>query len=118
MMKLIDRTLAVLLLLGAGVGHTAGSIMGYHQRPMVLLWSLSASVLGVLIALLNLLRTYRAGDRALAWLALAGCIAWLAISVTFGELLGRPFDPRVLTFVVLTCGLGYFSMRAAVSAAA
>jgi hypothetical protein len=115
MQTVIDRTLAILLLLGAGVGHTAGSILGYHDRPMVLLWSLSASVLGVMVGLINLLRSYRRADRPLAWLALGGNLAWLAISIAFGEILGRFFDPRVLTFVVLTCALGYFSLRGALS---
>src|SRR5215469_7525565 len=59
MLKYLDRTLAVLLALGAGVGHTLGSLAAYAHEPTTLLWSLNTSVLGVLLGTLHLLRSFR-----------------------------------------------------------
>jgi hypothetical protein len=103
-MRMFDRVLAVLLMLGA-VGHTLGSVGFYAGQPVALLWALCASLCIVLIGCMNLLRTWRPGDRALAWLAIAGALAWMVVSVVFGVLIGRIFDPRVVLFVLICTGL-------------
>lgn len=118
MRKVIDRTLAVLLIVGAGGGHVAGSIMAYHDRPVILLWALSAGALGVLIGALNLLRAGRPDDRSLAWLTVGATACWLATSVAFGILIGNPLDPRVVGFVAIAGGLMYFGLAALASARA
>ena len=110
MAKNIDRFFAVLLLIGAG-GHTFGSFAGYSHQPIVLLWALCASVLAVLLGVINLLRTYRSGDHALAWIAAAGNSSWLVITIVFGILIAKPFDPRVVGFVVIALALIAFSLK-------
>jgi hypothetical protein len=111
--KYLDRTLAVLLLLGA-VGHTLGSIKIYGGQPMVLLWALSASVLCVLLGAINLLRVNRPRDTALAWICAAGMVAWLACTLTFGHLIGSFLDPRIVIFSLISLGLIFFSVRTAI----
>jgi uncharacterized membrane protein YfcA len=110
MRKIADRSLAVLLIMGAGGGHVAGSIMAYHERPLVLLWALCAGALGVLIGALNLLRAGRPDDRSVAWLTVCATACWLVISVAFGILIGNPLDPRVIGFVAIAGGLMYFGL--------
>jgi hypothetical protein len=100
----LDRTLAVLLVLGAA-GHTLGSIKAYSQQPIVLLWALCASLYTVLLGVVNLLRTARPADRALAWVAVVASACWIPVSIAFGVLIGQPFDPRVVVFVLICSGL-------------
>jgi hypothetical protein len=113
--KNIDRTLAVLLLLGA-VGHTLGSFKTYGGQPMVLLWALCASVLVVLLGAINLLRVSRPRDATLAWICVGGMICWLACTLTFGHLIGNLLDFRIVIFAVLATGLILFGLRSAVRA--
>ena len=112
-MKNLDRTLAVLLMLGA-VGHTLGAIKTYGSEPMVLLWALSASMLCVLLGAMNLLRVNRPLDAALAWVCAGGMVAWLACTLTFGHLIGNFLDPRAVIFSLISLGLIFFSVRTAV----
>jgi hypothetical protein len=111
--KNLDRTLAILLLLGA-VGHTLGSFKTYGGQPMVLLWALCASVLVVLLGAINLLRVSRPGDAALAWICVGAMICWLACTLTFGHLIGNLLDFRIVIFAVLSTGLILFGVRSAV----
>jgi hypothetical protein len=110
MLKYLDRTLAVLLLLG-GMGHTLGSFKVYASDPMTLLWALCASLFITLLAVLNFLRSYRHGDRALAWITGFGNGCWIAVSVVFGVLIGNSLDPRAVVFVLISAGLLAFSVR-------
>jgi hypothetical protein len=111
--RIVDRSLAVLLIVVAGGGHTAGAIATYHDQPIALLSALGMSVLAILIGALNLLRTNRPNDRALAWLAVGATSAWFIISVIFGLLIGNLLDPRVIGFVFITAGLIYFGLTTA-----
>ncbi len=115
MLKIVDRALGVLLILGAG-GHTYGSISSYGRQPLTLLWALSASLFILLLGAVHLLRTARRGDRALAWIAVAGTVCQLMASVIFGQLIGAPADPRVIGFVVICSGLIVFGLRDALGA--
>jgi hypothetical protein len=112
MSRITDRTLAILLLLGA-VGHTLGSIKFYAQEPLTMLWALCASLFVVLLAAVNLLRTNRPADRTLAWITSAGTLCWLIAAIVFGMLLGKPLDPRVVYFVLVCAGLIVFGLRTA-----
>ena len=114
MLKNIDRIAAVLLILRRRRTY-AGLVAAYGKQPIVLLWSLCASVLVVLLGALNLLRSYRPGDPMLAWLTAAGTTCWLAASIAFGVLIGKPLDPRVLVFAVLSAVLILFSLKTAAS---
>jgi hypothetical protein len=111
--KNVDRTLAILLMLGA-VGHTLGSFKTYGGQPVVLLWALCASVLVVLLGAINLLRVNRPRDAALAWICVGGMVCWLACTLTFGDLLGNFLDFRIMIFAVICIGLIFFGMRTAV----
>jgi len=112
----IDRALGVLLMLGC-VGHSLGSIKSYSTQPMPLLWALCASVLVALLGSMNLLRSYRPADRALAWLTCAGTFCWLVAAVVFGNLIGNVLDLRVIVFTLLCIGLIGFGLRTALNPA-
>ena len=64
-MKYIDRGLSVLLIVGAAL-HTLGVLKFYRGQPHPLFWALCETLLVLLLAAINLLRTYRPGDRGLA----------------------------------------------------
>jgi len=110
MLKNLDRALAVLLSLGA-IGHTFGSIVAFRNQPVTLLWALCASLLIALVGGINLLRTWRPSDYALAWLSAVGALSWLVVSVAFGIIIGNLLDPRVIPFAVMSTGLLLFSME-------
>jgi hypothetical protein len=107
--KWIDRGLSCLLILG-GIGHTFG-VIGFYKDPHTLFWALTASVLIFLLAAVNLLRSWRPGDRALAILAACASAAYLIITLRFGQLIGNLADPRVILFGVLSLGLLGFGLR-------
>ena len=113
MLKFVDRTFAVMLVLGAEVGHTFGSIKSYGAEPMVLLWALNASAFGVLLGALHILRSYRANDRPLAWLLAVGTGAFALSTLRFGQLLGNLADVRVLIFTLISAVLIVLSLRTA-----
>jgi hypothetical protein len=113
--KVADRTVAILLMLGA-VGHTLGSFKVYGAQPIVLLWSLCASVLCVLLGAINLLRVNRPDDTALAWICAAGVFCWLVATITFGRLIGNLLDFRIVVFSVLSILLVLFAVRTAAKA--
>ena len=109
-MKILDRILSCLLILG-GIGHMLGSLHGYKNDQMTLLWSLCASLFVFLFAALSLIRAGRPNDTPLAWLCLVAGLGWIAASLRFGVLIGNLFDPRPLIFGVLTLGLCAFCVR-------
>jgi hypothetical protein len=112
-LKILDRVLGSLLILG-GIGHTAGSLRFYHADPMMLLWSLCASLFVFLLAALNLIRAGRPQDTTLAWLCLVAGFCWILVSFRFGVLIGNVFDFRPLIFIVLTVGLCALCVRSLV----
>src|SRR5689334_11112624 len=111
-MRWIDRGLSVLLILG-GVGHTLG-VLDFYKEPHTLFWSLTASELVFLIAVINLLRSWRAGDRALAAICAAASAAYFVFTLRFGQIVGNLLDFRVILFGALTLGLTLFSLRDAI----
>ncbi len=113
MLRIFDRVMAVFLALGA-VGHTLGSIKAFGDQPAQLLWALCASALIILVGAVNLLRTLRHGDRALAWLAAFGSLSWLVASMAFGVVINNLVDLRVVIFALLSGGLLAASVRDAV----
>ena len=110
MLRVLDKTLAVLLALGA-VGHTLGSFKAFHDQPAVLLWALCASVLIVVVGAINLLRASRRGDRPLAGIAAFGALSWFVACLAFGMIIENVLDVRVLVFGLLSAGLFVFSLR-------
>jgi hypothetical protein len=113
-MKIVDRILAVILILG-GIGHGFGSYLGYKHEPVTMLWALNASALAFLVAALNLLRSARVSDRPLAWIAFAGSLAGAGFALAFGALIGNVFDFRPLTHAIADLGLAAFSLKAALT---
>ena len=111
-MRWVDRTLSVLLIL-SGIAHTYG-VANFFRDPQTLFWSLTATILIFLIAAVNLLRTWRVGDRALAGIAAGASIAYFVATLRFGQIIGDMTDFRVILFGVLTLGLALFSLRDAV----
>ncbi len=98
------------MLLG-GIGHGIGSYKAYGNDHMVLLWAWSASLAVFLLAGVNLLRAGRPADRALAWISLGGCLAWMGCAAWFGQLIGNVLDFRPLVNFVVAAVLAIFSMR-------
>lgn len=91
--------------------HALGSIGAYADRPDTLLWALSATLAGLLLSGLNLMRAGRPGDRPLAGLCLFGALAWIVIDVSFGNLIGNVFDARVLVQGATAAVLAAFSVN-------
>ena len=112
-MRALDRALALVLGLGAGIGHTLGSLAAYGSGTDTLLWSLDAGAFGATLGALHLLRSFRPADRVLAWLVILPTVAWIASCLRFGALLHDVADPRVVMFVAASAGLIGFSLRTA-----
>jgi len=111
-MKWVDRGLSCLLILG-GVGHTLG-VLDFYTEPQTLFWSLTASELIFLLAAINLLRSWRPNDRALAAITAVATAVYFGFTLRFGQIIGNLFDFRVILFGALTLGLTAFSVRDAV----
>lgn len=107
-MKFIDRAFGWLLVIGS-VLHAYGSFKLYAPQTVTLVWSLSASFAGFLLAAINLMRVNRPGDRTLAYVAFAGSLCWCAIALAFGMAIDAPADPRVLYHVIVALVLAGFS---------
>lgn len=112
---ILDRLFGWLLALG-GLLHAFGSWTAYHAAPEQLLWAWSGSLAAILLAALNLLRVGRPADRPLAWVCLAGCLAWIAVAVGFGEVIGNVFDPRAVIHALNAAVLAAMSVRTLVQA--
>lgn len=108
-MRFIDRGLAVLLILGS-IGHTFGVIEYYKDQPDALYWSLCATLLMLLVAGINLLRSVRPGDRGMAGLAIGATAGYFVAMICFGRLVGNMADPRVIGFSVICLGLIAFGI--------
>jgi hypothetical protein len=106
----VDRFFGVALILASG-GHLFGSFSAYPMGSTELVWAVSASVLTILLASINLLRANRPGDKALAQICLAGCVAWIALAVAFNASVGNILDPRGLAHAIITAALAFFSLR-------
>ena len=115
-MKWIDRGLSALLILG-GIGHTLG-VLDFYKDPHTLFWSLTASELIFLLAAINLLRSWRPGDRTLAVITACASAAYLVFTLRFGQLIGNLADFRVLLFGAISLGLLWFGLRDAVRGSA
>lgn len=113
-MKWIDRGLSALLVLGA-CGHTFGSLQFYRDQPHARFWALNGTLVILLVAAINLLRTDRPHDRGLAWVAAAASVAYVVVALGFGLLIGNLLDPRVASFALVALGLTGFSLRAALA---
>ena len=99
------------LLGAASLMHGIGSVLAYRHKPELLLWAEAATLAGLLLAAINLLRAGRPGDRALARVSCAGCVGWILVAVSFGHLAGSLFDPRALSHEAITVVLLVFSFR-------
>ncbi len=110
MAKALDGILALLLLIGALL-HGYGTISGYQPGTEIFVWSLSGSLAAGLIAVLNLLRRERRGDRVLALICLVANLAWAGLALGFGAAIANMLDPRVLWHVITALGLALFSLK-------
>jgi phage tail tape-measure protein len=114
-MKTADRTFGWLLVV-ASLLHTYGSFMSYENAPITLVWALSGSLAGLLVAAVNLLRTDRPSDYSLAWVSFAGSLGWTAVAFSIGKVTGHVFDFRPLTHMILGTALAAMSIRTLVTA--
>ena len=109
-MKTLDRVFGWLLVAN-GLVHALGAWDANHAKPDVLLWALTGSLAAFLIAAINLLRAGRPHDRPVAWLGLAGSLAWLAVALCVGKLVGNFLDARVVSNAVNAAVLTAMSIR-------
>ena len=109
-MKIVDLIFGWLLVVGSLL-HAAGSFAAYKNMPELLLWSLSGTLAGLLLASLNLLRAGRPGDSALAWVSFAGCLGWIVVALSFGKVSGNVLDIRALTHAINAAVLAAMSLR-------
>jgi presenilin-like A22 family membrane protease len=114
-MRTVDLTFGWLLVVGSLL-HGVGSVVGYRDMPVTLVWSLSGTLAGLLLASLNLLRARRPGDRGLAWVSFGGCLGWIAVALGFGAVSGNLFDVRALIHAVNAVVLASMSLRTAMAA--
>jgi hypothetical protein len=112
MTQVLDRSFGVLLLVGS-VLHAYGAVTHYPAGSAELVWALTATLAGVLIAVINLVRAGRSADRTLAWIALAASLCWVAVAVAFGAAIGTVADPRVLWHAISALALAAFCLRTA-----
>jgi len=93
--------------------------MGFYRgQTHALFWALSETLLVVLLAAVNLLRTDRPGDRGLAWVAAASSASYVVFSVCFGVVIAHNiFDMRTVAFGLVSLGLTLFGLRAALGKA-
>jgi len=103
-LRTIDRALGGLLIVGALL-HALGSLRAYGSQPTTLVWALSATLAGLLLGTINLVRAGRPHDRALVWISIVGCVAWVVQAIAFGVSIGSPLDPRVLIHAVNAAAL-------------
>ena len=108
-MRWIDRGLSCLLIL-SGLGHTFG-VLNFYRDPQTLFWSLLATLFIFLIAAVNLLRTWRPGDRGLAVITTCASAAYFVATLRFGQIIGNIADFRIILFGMLTLGLTAFGLR-------
>jgi hypothetical protein len=111
-MKILDLTFGWLLVVGSLL-HAMGSVASYGNMPLLLVWSLSGTLAGLLLASLNLLRAGRPGDRVLAWVSFTGCLGWIAVALAFGKVSGNLLDVRALTHAINAAVLAVMSLRTA-----
>jgi hypothetical protein len=115
MTKSLDRLFGALLLIGS-VLHAFGSLAHYPLGSQELVWALSGSLAGGLIAVLNLVRAGRTEDQALTWIAFAASLGWVAVALGFGFAIQSLFDPRVLWHAISALVLAGFCVRTALLA--
>jgi hypothetical protein len=111
--KYLDRTFGMLLLVGSAL-HSYGSISFYKIGSQELVWALSGSLAGGLTAAINLVRSGRPEDTAIAWVSSIASMCWFAVAIGFGLAIGNVFDPRVLWHATCALALAAFSLRTAI----
>ncbi len=109
-MRTLDRVFGWLLVVN-GCVHAVGAWNANHAKPNILLWALTGSLAAFLVAAINLLRAERPHDRPIAWLGLAGSLAWLAVALSVGKLAGNFLDVRVVSNALNAAVLAAMSIR-------
>jgi hypothetical protein len=115
-MKFLDRFFSCLLIVG-GIAHAFGAWSAFHSQPATLLWSEAAFAI-FLLAAINLLRSARPADRALAWISFAGCLVWAGFALAVGGVRGDFLYSPAIANVVDSLVLANFSLHTAIRPAA
>ena len=109
-MKTLDRIFGWVLVV-ASLLHAFGSIAVYSKTPVTLVWALSGTLAGLLVAAVNLLRVGRPLDHSLACISLAASVAWVAVALAYGKASGNILDFRPMIHVVTATVLAAMSGR-------
>jgi len=103
MHKLQWGLIAVLAL--GGLGHFAGTLIGYEPGSEIFVWSLTAVCYVFVVAFLQALRLRREQDRWISTGATLATAAWMGLALAFGAAVGDIFDPRGLVHAGASAGL-------------
>jgi hypothetical protein len=109
-MKNLDRAFGWLLILAA-CGHTVGTFLWVPLMSGLFVWSLGASLAGVLLGVLNIVRAGRPADKTLALITAVGTTLWAALSFLFSISIHNLLDPRPLSHEVISAVLVVFSLQ-------
>jgi hypothetical protein len=107
--RLLDRSVVVLFVLSAAGHGFAGTLMSDPLTETETLWSFSGSIAAWAIAAFNWLRIDRPGDRALAFLSLAGALCWIGLMLWLMPIADMWNDPRPWVFIAECLALCAFS---------
>ncbi len=109
-MNILDRIFCCLLILAAAL-HTLGAFNEYKPQSSLLMWALCAGFARFLLAAVNLLRTWRPNDKALAAICLGGCLVSVYLLFRLAGVIGSMRDYRVVVNLAITVALTFFSLR-------
>ncbi len=103
-MRKLQWGLIGVLALG-GIGHLAGTLMGYPPGTEVFVWSLTAVCYVFVVVFLQALRMTREDDRWIRMGATIATAAWMLLALAFGVAVGNILDPRGLIHAAASAGL-------------
>ena len=107
-MKIVDRLVAVLILL-LGIVH-AGLAPAFRGRPDIAgMWFLSGGLMLIFLGLLNLVRASAAGATA-RWAALAANVLTLAFVLGLVPMVSLRQNPQVTALILLIAAATVFSL--------
>lgn len=108
--NIVDRVFGCLMVLAALV-HTVASLNEYKDQQALLMWGIGTGLAKFLTAALNLLRTWRPGDHALAGITLTSCLGCAGLAVWVGLIVNNLFDIRAFPSLLFSFVLALFSLR-------
>jgi hypothetical protein len=108
-LKNVDRIFGGLLIL-AGLGHTAGTILWTEFLSGIFVWSMGSALAAILLGVLNIVRAGRPQDKTLAAITVIGTFAWIFVTFGFSLSIHNLADPRPLGHEIISAVLLIFGI--------